>query len=345
MKVSDLAGKAMMRHYSRSKGFTLIELMIALLLGLLLSAGIISVFVEGKRNFVQDDEVSRVQENGRYSLRLLSRELGMAGFFGGVPNSSLVTGGSVTTDCGPSGDDWLLEGEAPLEAIDNATIATIGTYYSCIDDIVDGTDVVAIKRASDSPVIKNGEWQVTPESLVSTRYYLHNKNRGLGAVELEQGSVYTADIGTIIGADNGSDIWEYYASIFYIGTDDGVPSLCKKELVSTGTGISTQRCLVRGIENLQLELGVDLDADGYADQFVSDDTDPPVGSGANADQIVSVRVHVLARSINEIHNFPAESRSYRLGGGTTVTTPVDQFYRLALSATVVIRNPTSLVAE
>ncbi|HEB26444.1 MAG TPA: prepilin-type N-terminal cleavage/methylation domain-containing protein [Porticoccus sp.] len=345
MKVSNLAGKAMMRHYSRSKGFTLIELMIALLLGLLLSAGIISVFVEGKRNFVQDDEVSRVQENGRYSLRLLSRELGMAGFFGGVPNSSLVTGGSVTTDCGPSGDDWLLEGEAPLEVIDSSDNST-DTYYSCFadGDIVAGTDLVTIKRASDFPVIENGEWQSGLTSLVSTRYYLHNKNRGLGAVELHQGSGYT-DIGAIATANNGSDMWEYYASIFYIGTDDGVPSLCKRELVSTGTGISTQRCLVRGIENLQFELGVDIDADGYADQFVSDDTDPPVGSGANADQIVSVRVHVLARSINEIHNFPAESRSYRLGGGTTVTTPVDQFYRLALSSTVVIRNPTSLVAE
>ena len=342
----NLAGKTMMRNYSRSKGFTLIELMIALLLGLLLSAGIISVFIEGKRNFVQDDEISRVQENGRYSLRLLSREIGMAGFFGGVPNSSLVTGGSVTTDCGPSGSDWLLEGEAPLEVIDDSDNTT-NAYYSCFSDgdIEAGTDVAAIKRASDFPVIKNGEWQAGLTSLVSTRYYLHNKNRGLGAVELQQGSVFTVDIGTIIGAGNGSDIWEYYASIFYIGTDDGVPSLCKKESVSTGTGISAPRCLVRGIENLQLELGVDLDADGYADQFVSEDTDPPVGLGANADQIVSVRVHVLARSINEIHNFPAESRSYRLGGGTTVTTPVDQFYRLALSSTVVVRNPTSLVAE
>ncbi|MBQ0712209.1 MAG: PilW family protein [Porticoccus sp.] len=345
VKVRDLAGKTMMRHYSRSKGFTLIELMIALLLGLLLSAGIISVFIEGKRSFVQDDEISRVQENGRYSLRLLSRELGMAGFFGGVPDSSDVSGGSVTTDCGLTGIDWLLEGEAPLEVVNSSDNAT-DTYYSCFsdDDIEAGTDVVAIKRASDQPLILDGEWQVTPESLVSTRYYLHNKNRGLGTVELQQGSGYT-DIGTIATAGNGSDIWEYYASIFYIGTDDGVPSLCKKELVSTGTGISGQLCLVRGIENLQLELGVDLDADGYADQFVSDNTDPPVGLGANADQIVSIRVHVLARSINEIHNFTAESRSYRLGGGTTVTTPADQFYRLALSSTIVVRNPTSLVAE
>lgn len=356
--MSDLAGKAMMRHYSRSKGFTLIELMIALLLGLLLSAGIISVFVEGKRNFVQDDEVSRVQENGRYSLRLLSRELGMAGFFGGVPNSSLVSGGGVDDDdCGPGTDDWLLEGAAPLEVIDNATNATINTYYSCISDgdIVEDTDVVAIKRASDSPVIQDGEWQID-DDLVDERYYLHNKNRGLGKVELYQGSKYEScvgvdcpeNIGTIESANSGSDIWEYYASIFYIGMDgeagDEVPSLCKKELVSTGSDISGRRCLVRGIENLQLELGVDLDADGYADQFVSDDT-VPVGSGVNADQIVSVRIHLLARSINEIHNFPAESRSYRLGGGTTVTTPVDQFYRLALSSTVVIRNPTSLVAE
>tara|TARA_R110000822_G_scaffold159476_34_gene299724 strand:- start:3741 stop:4736 length:996 start_codon:yes stop_codon:yes gene_type:complete len=328
-------------HYSYSKGFTLIELMIALLLGLLLSVGIISVFVEGSRSFVQDDEVGRVHENGRYTLRLLSRELGMAGFFGGIPDSSDVSGGAVTSDCGPAGADWLLSGDSPLEVVTQSD----NTYTCLVGEVVVDTDIVAIKRVSDTPIIENGEWQSGLDSLVSSRYYLHAQNRGLGAIVLQQGAGYT-DIGTITTADNGSDVWEYYASIFYIGEDDDeVPSLCKKELISAGTGISSERCLVSGIENLQVELGMDTDADGIADQFVSESTDPPVIAGANADQIVSVRIHVLARSINEIHNFPAESRSYRLGGGTTVTTPVDQFYRLALSATVVIRNPTSLVAE
>ena len=343
MTMLGFQGKTMGTGPRRAKGFTLIELMISLLLGLLLTGGIISVFIEGKRNFVQDDEVSRVQENGRYALRLLSREIGMAGFFGGVPDSTNISGGSVTTDCGSSGSDWLLDGAAPLEMINDADSSTIGASYTCLSGlVVDETDVVAIKRLSDSPVIQDGEYQSGLTGLVSNRYYLHNKNRGLGAVDLKKGSQH--DLAEIVVANNGSDVWEYYASIFYIGTgDDGTPSLCKREILSTGTGISGQRCLVSGVENLQVELGMDLDADGFADQFVSNDTDPPVASAEDADNIVAVRIHVLARSINEINNFPAESRSYRLGGGTTVTTPVDRFYRLALSATMVIRNPTSLV--
>ncbi len=344
MTMLGFQGKTMGTGSQHAKGFTLIELMISLLLGLLLTGGIISVFIEGKRNFVQDDEVSRVQENGRYALRLLSREIGMAGFFGGVPDSSDISGGAVTTDCGTSGSDWLLNGTSPLEVIDDSASST-GTYYTCLSGlVVDATDVVAIKRASDAPVIEDGEYQSGLTGLVSNRYYLHNKNRGLGGVDLKKGSQH--DLAEIVGANNGSDVWEYYASIFYIGTDDdGTPSLCKKEILSTstGTGISGQRCLVSGVENLQIELGMDNDADGFADQFVSNDTDPPVASAEDADNIVAIRIHVLARSINEINNFPAESRSYRLGGGTTVATPVDRFYRLALSATTVIRNPTSLV--
>lgn len=343
MNMHSFQGKTMNTHYSRTKGFTLIELMVALLLGILLMGGVISVFIEGKRNFVQDDEVSRVQENGRYALRLLSREIAMAGFFGGVPDTSSVDGGAIGTDCG-AGGNWLLDGAAPMEVIDNSDNST-DTYYSCFadGDIVAGTDLVTVKRASDLPLIKNGEWQSGLTALVDTRYYLHNENRGLGAVELKLGADYT-DIGTIATAANGSGVWEYFASIFYIALDnDGIPNLCKKEIVSTGVGISAQRCLVGGIEDLQLELGMDLDADGFADQFISNDTNPPVAGAEIVDDIVSVRIHLLARSINEINNFPAASRSYRLGGGTTVVTPVDQFYRMVFSGTVVIRNPTSQV--
>lgn len=344
---------------SMQRGFTLIELMIALLLGILLSGAIISVFLEGKSNFIQDDEVARVQENGRYTLRLLSREVGMAGFFGGEPDAVDINGGAIGTDCGPSGENWLLIGAtskdtanpsahiaSPLEVIDGSD-NTSDSYFQCLTDglVLDTTDILVVKRASDSAVIEDGVWQAPVSALDANRYYLWTSNRGQGTTELKQGGDLSGDLGSIASAGSGSDVWEYKAALFYVGTDDGVPSLCKKELEDSGGGISIQRCLVQGIENIQYELGIDIDGDKVPDQYISGDSYPPVipaDGGEDADTIVAVRVHILVRSINEINSMPAVSKTFRLGGGTTVTTPTDRYYRMVMSTTVSVRNPTSI---
>lgn len=343
----------------KSGGFTLIELMVALLLGLLLSGAIISVFLEGKNNFVQDDEVARVQENGRYALRLLSREIGMAGFFGGEPDAIDVNGGAVTgNDCGPTGENWLLLGStvedpsdptthiaSPMEVLDSSDAST-DDYYQCLTDglVEDDTDILVVKRVSDSAVVVDGEWQAPVSALDADRYYLWTSNRGQGTTVLKQGSDYdSGELASIISTASGSDVWEYKAALFYVGTDqDGFPGLCKKELQDNGASVSDQRCLVQGIEDIQYELGVDIDGDNVPDQFVSDDSYPPIVGGEDADAIVAVRIHVLIRSLNQINSVEAASKSFRLGGGKTVTTAVDKYFRMAMSTTVSIRNPTSI---
>ncbi len=358
MLLKEIRRKSLPTHSCKSRGFTLIELMVALLLGLLLSGAIISVFLEGKNNFVQDDEVARVQENGRYALRLLSREIGMAGFFGGEPDAVDVNGGAVTdNDCGPAGENWLLVGStvedpsdptthiaSPLEVLDSSDAST-DDYYQCLTDglVVNDTDILVVKRVSDSAVIVDGEWQAPVSALDADRHYLWTSNRGQGTTVLKQGSDYdSGDLASIVSTASGSDVWEYKGALFYVGTDEEVPSLCKKELQDNGAGISSQRCLVQGIEDIQYELGVDIDGDNVPDQFISDDSYPPVVGGEDTDAIVAVRIHVLIRSLNQINSLEAASKSFRLGGGKTVTTPVDQYFRMAMSTTVSIRNPTSI---
>jgi len=49
------------------KGFSIVELMIAMLLSLLLLSGTVSLFEQSKRNYLQDEQVARMQENGRYA--------------------------------------------------------------------------------------------------------------------------------------------------------------------------------------------------------------------------------------------------------------------------------------
>lgn len=64
----------------KQKGFTLIELMIAGVLGLLLLTGVVQLFLGSNRNFTLQDELAGIQEDGRFMLLFLSDQVAMAGW-------------------------------------------------------------------------------------------------------------------------------------------------------------------------------------------------------------------------------------------------------------------------
>lgn len=66
----------------RLHGFSIVELLIAMTLGLVLSAGIIQVFLANRQAQRIEQSVARVQENGRLALELITQDLRMAGFVG-----------------------------------------------------------------------------------------------------------------------------------------------------------------------------------------------------------------------------------------------------------------------
>lgn len=63
----------------RTFGFSLVELMVAITLGLLLTAGMVQLFSSTKVTFRTNDALARVQENGRFTLEMLKRDLREAG--------------------------------------------------------------------------------------------------------------------------------------------------------------------------------------------------------------------------------------------------------------------------
>ena len=68
---------------SRLRGFTLIELMVSVVLGLLLSLGVVNIYLGSKKNYAAEEDMARIQENGRFALNFLKRELMQVGFYGG----------------------------------------------------------------------------------------------------------------------------------------------------------------------------------------------------------------------------------------------------------------------
>jgi prepilin-type N-terminal cleavage/methylation domain-containing protein len=306
-------------------GFSLIELMVALLLGLLLMSGIIAVYLESKRGFVQDEAIARVQENGRYALRLLSREIAMAGFLGGVTELDKITSPAVS-DC----QTWLLDPDEVIEVYDDADGNETAAFNDCFGAAIDGadTDILAVRRASDIPLIDDGEWETGFTGLTATRHYLNTFGDGLKTAAIELGS--DLDTGELTSPGSTADVWAYYGRIYYIGTENGVPSLCVRSVENPA-----QTCLVNGVESLQLELGVDTDGDAIPDEFVSDRVADEPGA-VDADTVLSMRVHLLVRSLAPVRTSAAESRTWNLGNQTLTTN--DQFYRRVFTATVPRNN-------
>lgn len=65
---------------NQQRGFSLIELMIAMVIGLFLLLGVIQVFVGSRMTYQVHEGIGRIQENGRFAIEILSRQVRKAGF-------------------------------------------------------------------------------------------------------------------------------------------------------------------------------------------------------------------------------------------------------------------------
>ncbi len=319
-------------------GFSLVELMVAIVLGLILMTGVINVYIDSKRNYSYEDEQARLQENGRFALNFIKRELQHAGFFGGV-----ITGGAGATPVTLTGTDcatdWATNTDNPLEFINNfaGAVTTInGTNLAgCLTaaDIVAGTDIFTVKRTAGDYTLKDGEFNPALAAASTNQLYLRLK-RAEDIVETE--FVYLGSSGTIPVADatagSRTDFWEYQAAVLYIRdysntAADGIPTLCAEVLRATGM---VSGCLVEGIEDMQIELGIDSNGDGTPDQYKTNPVSADLGN------VVAARIYLLVRSINTVPGY-INSKTYNLGS-TAVAAKNDGFMRNVYSTTVQVRN-------
>ncbi len=65
---------------SQQQGMTLIEVMIAMGIGLFLIAGVVQLFVATKKSYNVQDAVARIEENSRFSIGMLTENIRMAGY-------------------------------------------------------------------------------------------------------------------------------------------------------------------------------------------------------------------------------------------------------------------------
>ena len=319
------------------RGLSLVELMIAMTLALMLTAAVVTVFANNRHAFNQDENVQQMQDDARHALRELTFYLSMAGHYADlmVPGSVTPDGGlTLTTDCGPVGaPEWMYQVVEPgtgdslsLVALDNATAGQAAANFSCIGggEFVDGTDVVSIKRVAGARA---------DGGLVAGRVYL--RTNGTVGLLFKEPSGAPAIAVPVPRSD-----WEYRPAVYYIRNyayepDDGIPTLCKKVLRGFSPGMTTE-CLAAGIEDMQIEYGIDVNGDGFANVYL------PSPTLDELQTVVSARVSLLART-SEIDTRYQNDKTYTLSNAAPYT-PGDSFHRRVVSTTVSIQNIRSLNA-
>ncbi|WP_367154856.1 PilW family protein [Methylomonas sp. HYX-M1] len=123
---------------SPQAGFSLIELMIAMMLGLFLIGGVVSVFLSNRAVYRQNENLSRMQESARYAFEVIARDLREAG---GIPCGSNLPTGNVLNDADTTWWANWGEGLHGYEGTETLPAKAIGTATA---SRVSGTDAVSI---------------------------------------------------------------------------------------------------------------------------------------------------------------------------------------------------------
>ena len=316
-------------------GFSVVELMIALLLSMTLGVAVVSVFINNSYSFNQDENTARMQDDARHALREIAFEISMAGHYAELHTPDIVTPDAnlaIGTDCGPAGAvNWMYRTIEPgtdnthsIMAIDNATNSQVAAAHSCFaaGELRDGTDVIAIKRVA-----------------------------GAESGALQAGSVYLRTNGTVgllfrapapaaptIPVPVPRADWQYRPSIYYIRQfantlGDGIPTLCRKTLRGAGPSMQTE-CLATGIEDMQIEYGIDTSEDGHPNVYL---TSPSLDE---IQDIVSARIFLLART-TEIDTRYTNAKTISISNAPDYT-PNDSFHRRVFSTNVSVQNIRSM---
>ncbi|MBN4082045.1 PilW family protein [Beggiatoa alba] len=257
-----------------SKGFSLVELMVAISISLVLLIGLIQIFISSKRSYTIQDSIARMQENGRYAVGLLTKDLRLAGYMGGNADITTISGNhppiEADGNCGGLNDPrWGRMIARSVFGINDG----LTDYTGCItaagaspqpNDYLSG-DVLVIRYARPTQLVLANEVNIGG-------YYLYSSLSYGEITLLDKNEVIT--LNTIDPDDTPITYNKLESYAYYVGHKNGdcngietaVPALQRLALSTTGTPEKQE--IIRGVENLQAQYGEDSNNDGSPNQYL-----------------------------------------------------------------------------
>ncbi|MEO8308867.1 MAG: PilW family protein [Pseudomonadota bacterium] len=332
-----------MKH---QRGFTLVEIMVAMAIGLVMTAVIVTVFGQSTQSSKVNQARGEIQEQARVALDTLQRDLRQAGYIGCNSNRLLNSGGLINT------------ATTPASYLDNIAISMQGyegtgaSFVPAAPVAVTGAtpnaspinDAITIRIPAGQPVSLSGTMAsgtaVVP--VFSTAGFAAATRAVIG--DCAQSSLFvvtgvagglqhavgasntTADLGRAFGPD--AMVVAFNTISYYVAPSSfsGENSLWRR----VGLAGNSEE-VAEGVEDFQLTYGQDTDGDNFADIFTAAD------AVADWRQVVSVRASLLLRS--KADRTAQNAQAYNFNGATSIAPP-DRRLRRPFNITVQLRNRT-----
>lgn len=293
--------------YRSSRGLSLVELMVALAVGLLLTAAVIQIFLSTKNTYRIQESMARLQENGRFAVNYLVTDLRMAGYMGcgnvdKVPINIIANGLTNSS----FGSDVIIGGLNNVAAV-NAWGAVAGTDTLVIRKAASGSmrltgNLAAVNAniqvADNASGVKAGDILFISDCLNADIFKATSVSTGSGQITMahSNSSNSTNNLSKAYGSEAEVLLFE---SVAYFVRDSGratadggaIRSLYVQRETGNTAEAATAYELVEGVQDMQLEFGVDSSGDGFADAY---NTANNVTDWA---KVVSVRFSLLLQGV------------------------------------------------
>jgi type IV pilus assembly protein PilW len=360
----------------RSRGLTLIELLVGLAISSLIIVGTVFVYSQSRTTYALNDRQARLQEYGRYALSVLEPDLQLAGYYGfsnnptdlrymdganEYPTSQLEQADSPSKVATPDaihkcGNNFAIDLIATVQGTNSAySFGGTGDCEAKAGGYKATTDTLTIRRASTAAVTvaTAAKIQLYVNELKRSNQYIFNANKAPGPTDALR------------------EIHDLVMHTYYVAQQsDGsktTPSLRRKVLTTNGTDpIIADEEILPGVEDMQVQFGIDTgdhdstvgidvddDKNGVADNpnglisryVTADDVllkTPAAAAGGRQSQVVAVRIWLRIRADDTETGF-VDTKKYDYAGINYTPAGADANYRrVVVSRTVFLRNARTL---
>lgn len=294
---------------NRHSGFSLIEMMIAMTIGLMIVAALTAVVISSARSSKANDRTSELQSNGRYALDVVKRDVQVAGYYGlsgrgvdqkfmNLPNDCFTgfatninqrvwgtdDGTNVFNGISPPG----VPAAAPITCIPNANYA--------------GSDILVLRYASLTSFPSNPNIAPPSDANGITGFANTGANSLFFRSAYEISRLYqTNALPTFTNQpqqDHIVQVHVYYISPWTVSANESpkIPSL--RRLVLDNTGSMVDQLVASGIENMQVQYGI-VDSSGNTTYLDAQNVNPSITTITDA---ITCPVDTTGASINNWGN-------------------------------------------
>jgi len=334
----------------KQSGLSLVELMVAVTIGLVLLTGVLQIYLGSKQTYRMQDALSRLQENGRIAIEMLQRDIRPAGYMGCRKLDSAVNPVAV----------------APIPAVISGSTAIVGneglattwapSLPATITTAAAKSDVLSVQRgdgctaslkenmvAAANPVkvysantcnFQTGEVLLVSDCSNMDIFRVNSINNPDASTRTMTHAVGTAsntqaELRNIYKTD--AELMRFKNFSYFIAPDsNNDPALWRLDQTKALSAVAPEnpQQVVSGIADMQIEYGEDTNADNTPDYYVKAD------SITDWSKVISVRISLLARTQED--NLVTAPQQYFIDGATATATD-KRIYRV-YTTSILLRN-------